>query len=169
MDVRGEAVAVDLPNGKTLFALLSAPTYNGEAEHVAFNVFLREITMDRGFSDSCGHLNYTVKALATGNYRAEVPEDMYPTMVWLDDFADPTSVTPVAKETIETSFGADYRIRQILIETTDADVTWETNGRLSWLEEQRGSLIKRPVGVAIGDMPEGSRITEADFAEGERK
>ncbi len=141
MDVRGEAVAVDLPNGETLFALLSAPTYNGEAAHVAFNVFLRQITKGRGFSDSCEHLNYTVKALASGDYRAEVPEDMYPTFVRFNDLKDPMSVQKLEAGSLEGSFDKNFRVRRILILTTDANPTAKIVKILPWLCALNGGYI----------------------------
>ncbi|MGB7406685.1 MAG: hypothetical protein WA906_13430 [Pacificimonas sp.] len=140
MDVRGEAVAVDLPNGKALFALLSAPTYNGEAEHVAFNVFLREITKGRGFSDSCGHLNYTVKALATGDYRAEVPADMYPTFVWFEEEPDPTSVQQIEPTELSNKFKG-YGLTNVTIETSNQPITNILADRLPWLERYYGKYL----------------------------
>ena len=169
--VRGEAVAVDLPNGGTLFALLTGAEAHrtGDAEWIA-DATLRDAVealpavgpqpTDGNFAP---HRQKILAALQGEQLRGTVPPTFYPVFVHFRNIDDPTSVEQIDPDDLEAKFGEGYALKQINIETTDEQVTNEIEARLKWLVDQAGALIKRPSGVVIGDMPIGGRLNEGDF------
>lgn len=133
----GEAVTVDLPGGKTLFALLRsdndvewaaqvmhriAPKIEGETSEDAFNNVLLikgEVELPRTFPPV-----------------AWIPErSAYPMMVTFGDLADPTSVAEVDPDDLAASFGEGVKLKRITVELTDDPVTSGIKGRLVWMSE----------------------------------
>ncbi|MEO0501377.1 MAG: hypothetical protein AAF205_12610 [Pseudomonadota bacterium] len=160
--VAGEAVAVDLPNGETLFALLiedqslekSPRILTADAGHVAQYVFMDRIKTEPGFVGGSEAYKSYVAALSTRTYRAEVPRQFYPQLVRFDDITDPTSVEAVDADDLSASFGEGYALRRIVVETTDETVTRNIEEWLKWLpriyELGIGSEFN-PEGIPIGD------------------
>lgn len=130
--VRGEAVAVDLPGGRVLFALLRNP--------------------DDGKSAAV----YPYEALKPSRYRGEyaltertkemkrirgagvLPEQSYPMFITFDDLADPMSVKRVDPADLANTFGTGVNLRRIEIEMVNGPVTFELGDRLPWLSSYVG-------------------------------
>ncbi|MBV7257951.1 hypothetical protein KCG44_14295, partial [Pacificimonas sp. WHA3] len=121
----GEAVVVDLPNGDTLFALLKA----GQA----FDAFLPQIEADYDISGSCGGMRAMAEGLSSRDYQAVIAAENYPKFVRFRDLSDPASVAHVNPDNLADSFGGDYTLQRLVIETTDEKVTQTIAGRLVWL------------------------------------
>ena len=135
----GEAVAVDLPGGRTLFALLrseqevdwaasvmqyAAPKFVGEDfEEQLDNMLLikGEVTLPRYWPPFAGGLRMTG----------------YPMLVTFGDIADPTSVTRVDPDDLAVTFGEGVSLRRITVEITDDPVTTGIEERLGWINEFR--------------------------------
>jgi hypothetical protein len=154
--VRGEAVAVDLPRGRTLFALLRsdnnvdwasyvmqmlAPDIEGEKwEDVFDNVLLLEgeVELPRA---------WTKDGLMKGR-------SAYPMLVRFADLDDPTSVELVNPDDLEATFGEGYALERITVQLTDEPVTTGIEERLGWL----GISFKRfeksdfPEDLPVGDI-----------------
>jgi len=146
-DVSGEAVAVDLPGGRTLFALLRsdsnnewasqfmqtlAPEIEGEPWEEAFDNMLLlegEIVLPRTFPP-VGHLD---------------ERSAYPMLVTFADLDDPTSVARVDPDDLAASFGEGVTLRQITVQLTDDPVTSGIEERLGWLTNVRGALVHLPM------------------------
>lgn len=140
LDVRvtGEAVAVDLPGGQTLFALL-------DGKPVA------AITMQLPEKDADWY--QIGKQLKRQNGVYDVPRDgptpfsryhshpemesWWPMLVHFRDINDPKSVERINPDTAEASLGAGMRIRRITVQITDDAVTNGIEKRLGWLEGLR--------------------------------
>jgi len=136
--VRGEAVTVDLPGGRVLFALLRSP-FNYDAAAV-----------------------YPYDALKPSRYRGEyalvertkemkrirgagvLPEKSYPRLVTFDDLADPASVRLVDSENLAATFGEGVRLRRITVQITHDPVTAGIEQKLPWLRSHRGTLKPNP-------------------------
>ncbi|MGB7420134.1 MAG: hypothetical protein WA918_13230 [Erythrobacter sp.] len=133
---RGEAVAVDLPGGETLFALLRsdndvewsarvmqmlAPRTEGEAfEEVFDNVLMIE---------------GEVEVPRTWPANVVLPErSAYPMLVSFADLDDPTSVELVDPDDLEATFGEGYALERITVQLTDEPVTTGIEERLGWLD-----------------------------------
>ena len=124
---RGEAVAVDLPNGQTLFALLDVNGY--ETVLAGFGPAptseLRPL-LDRANADRKLYIYPPRNAL----------RPLYldlPRFVRFRDTNDPKSVELVDPSSFETSFGPGYRIGRITVQITDEPVSFSILERLSWL------------------------------------
>ena len=167
---KGEAVAVDLPGGKTLFALL-----RGEDEGTTPYTLLRYAQkIDMATVDNPQELlermggDHAVFVLPrrreTGCVSSQHCNDSaYPLLVTFKDIADPTSVARVDPDNLAASFGAGYRLKAITVQVTDAPVTTGIGGRLGWLNQHVGSLVRREQNQPIGEMPPEHRLNVTDF------
>lgn len=134
--IRGEAVAVDLPGGGTLFALLRsdnnvdwasyvmqtiAPRTQGEDFRQQLDDMLAlegEIVLPRMFPPA-GHLE---------------ERSAYPMLVTFGDIDDPTSVALVDPDDLAATFGEGVSLKRITVQITDDPVTTGIEERLGWLE-----------------------------------
>lgn len=141
--VKGEAVAVDLQDGKTLFAVLSGekgdPNFSGGGVWWLF----RQI---RG-----RQIELWPNAPVTNAPRVKDPR---PLLVTFTDIADPASVRRVDPADLAASFGPGVRLKRITVSITDDPVTTGIEKRLRWLprvyEILKGTAF-RPEGVPVGD------------------
>lgn len=157
-DLKGEAVAVDLPDGRTLFALLR----DGLAGDVT-------LAFEPGYRGRPEQFVASVEKLGRRDQRgrtAVLPPDKYPMLVTFRDINDPTSVQAVEPGNLAASFGPGVRLRRIMLEITGDGVSGGLEKRLPWLPAQHGSLVQGPEGVPIGDLPIGGRLNEGDFSQG---
>lgn len=163
--VRGEAVAVDLPGGKTLFALLRsdnnvdwasyvmqtlAPHIDSEtfAQQLDNMLLLKgEIVLPRTFPP-VGHLK---------------ERSAYPMLVTFGDIADPTSIEEVDPDDLAATFGEGVSLKRITVQITDDPVTSSIGGRLGWLSRTKGPLLSRPRDTPIGDLPIEYQIGKISF------
>lgn len=142
--VRGEAVAVDLPGEKTLFALLRsdnnvdwasyvmqtlAPHIDSEsfAQQLDNMLLLKgEIVLPRTFPP-VGHLK---------------ERSAYPMLVTFGDLDDPTSVERVDPDDLAMTFGEGISLGRITVQITDGPVTSGITRRLVWLSEHPEPSLK---------------------------
>ena len=133
--VKGEAVAVDLPGGGTLFALLK--TVNPMREDLArMSMAALDPAFNNDIVESAGRI-------ADGNHirsPAEVAPSDYPMLVKFDDIADPKSVKRVEPTNLAAAFGPGVRLKRITVEVTDDNVTTGIAKTLKWLPMHKGSL-----------------------------
>lgn len=136
---RGEAVAVDLPGGRTLFALLRsandvdwassvvqelAPRIEGEKWEETFdNVLLLEgkVPLPREWVHW---------------HSAMSDRNAYPMLVTFADPADPVSVALVDPDDLAATFGEGTRLKRLTVELTDDPVTTGIEKRLGWWSER---------------------------------
>ena len=147
--LRGEAVAVDIAPGQTLFALLRGEQSNTELlEELPFRVFKPEglpegdaAKFDDRHSDI---LLMTKQLLVMRDTRAvprwtptlnkvDPPRSDYPMLVQFANIDDPNSVERVDPDDLAKSFGLGVRLRRITVQITDAPVTTGIEKRLGWL------------------------------------
>ena len=137
--IRGEAVAVDLPDGRVLFALLRskdnvdwagyilpwlAPDRSGRTfeEKLGAPLSLKgEVAVPRRFPRRAGSILHENEA--------------WPMLVTFGDLADPTSVSEVDPDDMAASFGEGYAINRITVQLTDEPVTTGIEERLGWLTD----------------------------------
>jgi hypothetical protein len=123
--VVGEAVAVDLPQGKTLYALLDGDAASSRADQVALFLFFKKFPQ--------GFYPKAARRLAGAAYRGELPRSAYPAFVTFENQADPRSVRLVDPDQLAATLGAGTKIRAIELATTKGPVTWSLASRLPWL------------------------------------
>ena len=173
-EARGEAVAVDLPGGQTLFALMKgdAETYNFPAE-VMFLVtpYKRDDGGDGMAPVEVVRANTKLNVVprtrpAFFNPGKEPPISAYPMMVRFRNIADPKTVERVDPDNLAASFGDGVKLRRITAQLTEDDVTTGIEKRLVWLPKQEFSLVPFPRDVPKKDWAFGSNIFGQDFSKG---
>jgi hypothetical protein len=121
--VKGEAVFIDLGNGKHVIATLGFGPKGGEdrIEHLAFEAFRRAgRPMD-------------VKNLAKAQGSAPLTGDLVPAFVAFAALDDPKTARVVRLDEFPAVFGAGVRLRDARIEMTHEPVTRGIEKRLAWL------------------------------------
>jgi hypothetical protein len=170
---QGEAVAVELGDGQTLFAILRG----GDDDQGAVQMIPERLFGDIGRSvrgEPAQFRSDRVRdmrdiASRTGERReldCRASPSWCPMLVTFRDVEDPTTVGQVEPFALDKAFGAGVRLKRILVELTGDPVTHGIEKRLDWLSSQSGALLKRPKRVSIREMPLAGRLTEGDFWRG---
>lgn len=152
--VRGEAVAVDLPGGRTLFALLRSENDIDWASRVMF-MLAPEAPLTAEDPFQVRYANMLQLKGPIGLPRMWPPvggldeRSAYPMMVTFGDLDDPTRVERVDPDDLAASFGEGVRLKRITVQMTDEPVTQRIAKRLAWL----GRTYE--MGLATEDFPEG--------------
>jgi len=118
--VKGEAVAVDLGGGRTLFSLLKTSAHFGDLAGLSMNTLYPEFR-EEGY-DVVG-VAAKLGERESGDEPAIVGKPDYPMLVTFADIADPKSVGLVEPDNLAASFGEGVALKRITVEITDEDVT----------------------------------------------
>jgi len=135
---RGEAVAVDLPGNRTMYALLRSenePQWSGSIMYLLAPRFRGE-----------GRAEKSVFAIMRQTRPRELPmsipagggairRDGRPMLVTFGDEADPLSVEKVDPLNLAATFGEGVNLKRITVQATDEPVTLRIEERLGWLRE----------------------------------
>jgi hypothetical protein len=134
--VKGEAVAVDLPGGMTLFALLKTVNAGGHDDLVYTSMAALDPLFSWDYVESAERIASGVGITSP----TDVLPENYPMLVFFRNSADPASVAKVDQGDLAASFGDGYRLKAITVQVTDEVVTTGIRKRLSWLDTHSGSL-----------------------------
>lgn len=161
--VKGEAAAVDLPNGETLFVLLRSPSSEDWASraHESMNfkpdttnpeAYWQRIANDRG--------TYPVK-----RRRVTAVEDSenYPYFVRFRDIRDPASVELVDPDNLAATFGPGYRLISLTVQFTDAHATTGIKERLGWLREHPEPRLQAIPKGGVTNPTFAQKLSHGDF------
>ncbi|QYU68927.1 hypothetical protein J4558_01955 [Leptolyngbya sp. 15MV] len=170
--LRGEAVAVPLPNGKVLFALLGSDTggdpaiyHSNLVQNAACGEGRPSLQPDPAL---CGGAQWKVfrpwareRSLA-----AELGPSLYPMLVTFDDMDDPASVALVDSNDLATSFGSGVRLRSITLQLTDDAVTMMIEEQLNWLESfgREHGVLKPSGSIYLEDAEPINRVAPGHFS-----
>ncbi|MEO0418382.1 MAG: hypothetical protein AAF249_05930 [Pseudomonadota bacterium] len=135
--VRGEAVAVDLPGGQTLYALLRSENDVDWASRV-YTLLSQPIPGETASAQAKRILELKDKQTLPRLWLANVLLDersAYPVMVTFENEADPTSVKLVDPDDLAATFGEGVALKRITVELTNARVTETLEDRLGWIED----------------------------------
>lgn len=146
---KGEAVAVDIAPGQTLFALLKNGTPTGTMAELSMATLDPQFASHRKMVDTAEEL----QARDPGGFTAVVDPDFYPMLVTFGDLDDPTSVARVDPGDLAATFGQGVRLKRITVELTDVPVTTGIEERLAWLDASFKGYSKDefPRGFPVGD------------------
>lgn len=139
-ELRGEAVAVDLPGGRTLFALLRGEFYE-LGEYNALMVKTARLGEGKlwGAEPVEVYPTFPPQDPATFDHArpyANMSQDKYlPMLVTFRDIDDPTSVKHVDASNLAPAFGAGYVLRRITVEVVGDKPESTIRARLRWLGE----------------------------------
>lgn len=153
--VHGEAVAVDLPNGKTLFALLRSENNVDWASYIY--VYLATHEKGKPFIDQLDNVLEVTGERTLPRMWPPVgfleERSAYPMLVTFGDLADPTSVAQVDPDDLAATFGEGVRLNRITVELTDDPVTSGIEDRLGWFDASFKKYTKDefPKGIPVGD------------------
>jgi hypothetical protein len=165
---RGQAIALDLPNGKTLFVLLRSNTSADWAGNALRRQHPKKLS---DFSSAVNYSNALVsdKSIFPVRRWQEMPDgskrDDYPLLVTFNNIKDPASVKQVDPDDLEASFGAGYKLNAMTVQVTDEPVTVGIEKRLKWLNSP--SVMRNPgwrklpleTRTAINGLQSGSAVT----------
>lgn len=128
--VTGEAVVVDLGEGRYVFALLQ-----GYTEWTAYTAFFPQLEGKPLSKKEMG--SYLDLMVASTGQTRELRRKEYPLLVTFDDINEPTTVRRINPGDFSASFGPGYRLNAITLSITHEPVT---EGRveklLGWLKER---------------------------------
>ena len=132
---RGQAVAVDLPGGRTLFALLQSEDNIDWASNVMLRVAPNY--QYEAFEDKFDNMLLLKGAVELPRTWPRLGRDFrmsgYPMLVTFGDIRDLTSVERVDPDDLAASFGEGVSLKRITVEMTDDPVTTGIEKRLGWL------------------------------------
>lgn len=144
---KGEAVAVDLPGGRTLFALLKMEAGGDNVDEIPWHVFadriadtrdpLEQMRIIRALQDKVEGKVILPPTRQEYYYdkgkRIDHAVSNYPMLVTFTDIADPKSVARVDPDNLTAAFGPGVRLKRITVQVTDDKVTKGIEKRLGWL------------------------------------
>lgn len=143
VSIKGEAVAVDVAPGKTLFALLKTHAHFESMMGLSMETLDPQFTKDYDVVATAGRL-----AARDGNDPpVEVAPDNYPMLVTFADPGDPTSVALVDPDDLAATFGEGMSLKRITVEVTHDPVTNGIEKRLGAFGVEEGHGLDRTRGV----------------------
>lgn len=166
---RGEAVAVDLGGGRTLFALLKSESGLSDAGEYPWFAFgkrlagtrdeLQKMRMMRGWKGETVAMTGTEQVRADNELKRVL---VLPMLVTFKDIADPKSVERVDPANLAANFGAGVRLKRITVEVTDEAVTSGVEERLPSYGSETGFDVwykslpyGDPKAISLSDFQQG--------------
>lgn len=143
VDVKGEAVVVDLGQRGVLFALLKANNEgNGDAEHMVFNEFPFHWKDDSGQNHIGGGelTSEGIRYYRSLQAKKEIDLEKLPMLVRFRDINDPKTIELVDPNNLEKSFGRGVKLVSATLEMTDDSVTEGVQKYMPPFDEQTSYL-----------------------------
>lgn len=164
--VRGEAVAVDLPDGQTLYALLRSDFNIDWASYLFVNLVPKS---DEPFADSLDNVLELKGEQTLPRMWPPVghlgERTAYPMLVTFGDEADPTSVAKVDPDNLAATFGKGVKLKRITAELTDDPVTTGIEERLGWLPEYYDKMLDgQRLHTIYTDYRTANDLSQGDFS-----
>lgn len=161
--IRGEAVFVDLPGGKVLFALLNHPGHPDSSIHLPFQTFSREV--DEADPRDYGEgpdWKKRVRHLMRVQPTAELTGTKIPALVRFRNLNDPTTGEEVQPNRLSDYFGKGYSLRRVTISVTKDPVLERIRSKLPWLTDDSGKSLVRDLDPYDTSIP--AILRHGDFA-----
>ena len=150
---RGEAVAVDLPGGKTLFALMTGGSSGADYHAHLLNDALTYGTTTPALSRKYKSEEWLQERREAARVKPFIvlplgmppsrfgPRSCYPMLVTFGDVGDPKTVEKVDPDDLAKSFGPGMTLKRITLQITDEPVTTGIEKRLGWLLRLHGGYL----------------------------
>jgi hypothetical protein len=119
---KGEAIFVDLGNGRNLVGILGW----GEAGSDESGVF----DLTRAALAPGTNLNWKEEQKLKG--RGDLPSQNIPTLITFDDLTNPATAKVVDPTNLALTFGPGYSLRRVTLETTSAPLNYAIEAKLPW-------------------------------------
>ncbi|WP_432200634.1 hypothetical protein ACRAQ7_13955 [Erythrobacter sp. W53] len=168
--VRGEAVAIEMPDGKVLFALLRSDDFVDWAGTVLYMLGPKFRGEDA--------VAQTVKAIVSDRREKTLPRYFpragrnprmsgYPMLVTFEDLSDPTTVTRVDPDDLAATFGEGVSISRITVQVTDDPVTTGIEERLGWLPNYYDKMLDgNRIRTIEAENRFANNLSQGDFSKG---
>ena len=128
VNVKGEAVVIDLGERGVIFSTISG-----------YDILFRAFPYSKGGLTKEGMNYYSQLEHAQ---KSLLKLDIVPQFLMFKNLEDPFSVKQLDVLNLRRDFGAGVNIKDIIIETTNAPVTWGIVDRyLPWLKRQKGGYL----------------------------
>lgn len=155
--VTGEAVVVDLGEGRYVFALLQ-----GYTEWTAYTAFFPELEGKPLSKTEMG--SYLDQMVASTGQTRELRRKDYPLLVTFDDINDPATVRRVEPGDLSASFGASFRLNAITLSITEEPVTeGKIEGVLGWLTKSNFIIPPEQQARYVKDQTIEQKLMPSDF------
>lgn len=149
LGLRGEAVAVDLPNGETLFALLRPE--RGSSDQLLIAIIE---AIEPGNQTGTALLDKVARLGRSEGKSGILPPSEYPIFVRFRNIDGPMTVERVDPASLVASFGEGYRLRGFTLTVTEDPVTRNLAKKISWLPNIYDHITDEsfsPKGIPVGD------------------
>lgn len=123
--VQGDAIFIDLGNGRNVVSLLNVLDSNGGIFEYPSTVIFGAFKVDE---DS----HQQLREFQSSTEKRELTPDHYPTFVTFKDLNDPLSAQIVEPRDFATAFGFGTALRAVTIEMTHDPVTYNIAARFPW-------------------------------------
>lgn len=138
--VKGEAIPVDLDDGRTLYMLIGDPWARGVPW--VSDYFAQE------YHDGLPAFIIRNSRVA---YKGEPPQNVlqemvYPDFAYFKDPKDPSSIREVKAKYPEKALGPGYLIKSITVRRSEEPITSEIEKRLPWLRDWEGNMLGKKEG-----------------------
>lgn len=158
---RGEAVAVNMAHGRTLFVLLKEPKGNAGNAAVA--------ALRQGLPGEIGPdwVEQLQQKQYLGRKAVLLPEN-YPLLVTFADINDPKSVERVDRANLAASFGEGVKLKAITVEVTNEPMTTGIGKRFKWWNtyQQEHRRLNGSNSIAISSNDLSDNIGTGEFSTG---
>lgn len=145
--VRGEAAAVDLPDGKTLFALLRSEDDVDFASRIMFLLAPKGVDKNGdAFLGRFANMLEMTEPIELPATQAKINPSLAqmkgrPMLVTFGDLDDPTSVERVDPDNLAATLGEGVSLKRITVQVTDDPVTTGIEQRLGWLPNYYDKML----------------------------
>lgn len=170
--LKGEAVAVDLPGNKTIFALLRVVAMGDPATYQAsliMDALHAGVVSTPPIMIGKLDLMQARAAASAAKIRLDLPVRLYPTLVRFRDVTDPLSVELVSElEGMTNETDSTIRIRRITVEVTHEAVTNTILSILPWLARALDNSLDNRDATPTPTPTLAQLIRQTDFRKGFR-
>lgn len=155
--LRGDAVFLDLRNGKNVTALLaSGPSAQDFDSPVTLALAAFKIP-------SCTGAFCEWRAIARTSGARDLSPTLLPTLVTFSDVNDPKTARIIQPSEFEAVFGPGYRFKRAWLEITDEPVTRNIYEKLPFLTTHQKDLMRsRIMGIGDGYVPSMGQFRVGD-------
>jgi hypothetical protein len=162
VELRGEAVAVELPGGETLFALLRSTDGSQSLERVI------TAALDPTFKGGAQGFLDTVPKLGRSEMlgrSAGLRPDAYPLLVHFEDIRLPSTVKEVKWNSLPASFGPGVQLKSIKVETTNDPIVSKIASILPWVDEyaRNRARLNGSTSIVVADNDLANNLSAGHF------
>jgi hypothetical protein len=165
IDLAGEAVAVGLDDGRTMFVSLKTPSGTDSLASAATLALAPEIRTGKASGRPDRFID-AARRLGSGDGprgAAMLPGESYPMMIWFKDPSDPKSATLLDPNKLAETLGPGVALKRITVEVTTEPVTRGIEARLPSFAPETGFAAWR---VSLPNEDPRRRMARNDFITG---